>query len=221
MLACLPDMLDGLLHMLSDPNREIRQQADSALGDFLAEIRGRRGGGDAIRSRTIDFGAGGADAKRGRVHARHRRHVVARVCVSRGPRRLGRHPRGHPSVSRFADILGAVLPCLSHAEPKVRDVAEKASDELLAAAVDAARADEETTMSLRERSEKAEKTPPKPSPSTSSPRGGVGFARRVFVVGPGDEGQRRGTDDARVAPMVRALGACRDRARPIVDPPWA
>ena len=57
---------------------------------------------------------------------------------------------GTPLVSRFADILGAVLPCLSHAEPKVRDVAEKASDELLAAAVDAARADEEMTMSLRE-----------------------------------------------------------------------
>ena len=30
MLAYLPDILDGLLNMLSDPNREIRQQAAGA-----------------------------------------------------------------------------------------------------------------------------------------------------------------------------------------------
>ena len=56
---------------------------------------------------------------------------------------------GTPLVSRFADILGAVLPCLSHAEPKVRDVAEKASDELLAAAVDAARGRRDDDVTTR------------------------------------------------------------------------
>ena len=39
MLEFLPDFLDGLLNMLSDPNREIRQQADSALAEFLHEVK--------------------------------------------------------------------------------------------------------------------------------------------------------------------------------------
>ena len=171
MLACLPDMLDGLLHMLSDPNREIRQQADSALGDFLAEIRA---GGEEAATRS-DLGRLTSVLVARTRSADEFTRVTAvtwlREFVSLAGRAasVGTHV-GTPLVSRFADILGAVLPCLSHAEPKVRDVAEKASDELLAAAVDAARADEEMTMSLRERSEKAEKTPPKPSPSTSSAR---------------------------------------------------
>jgi vacuole morphology and inheritance protein 14 len=39
MLEFLPDFLDGLLNMLSDPNREIRQQADTALAEFLHEVK--------------------------------------------------------------------------------------------------------------------------------------------------------------------------------------
>ena len=39
MLEFLPEFLDGLLNMLSDANREIRQTADAALGEFLDEIR--------------------------------------------------------------------------------------------------------------------------------------------------------------------------------------
>jgi len=39
MVDWLPDFLDGLFHMLSDANREIRQAADAALRDFLQEIR--------------------------------------------------------------------------------------------------------------------------------------------------------------------------------------
>ena len=39
MLEYLPDFLDGLLNMLSDPNREIRQQADNALAEFLLELK--------------------------------------------------------------------------------------------------------------------------------------------------------------------------------------
>lgn len=35
MIDWLPDFLDGLLNMLSDGNREIRQAADTALSDFL------------------------------------------------------------------------------------------------------------------------------------------------------------------------------------------
>ena len=39
MIDYLPDFLDGLFNMLSDSNREIRQAADSALTDFLREVR--------------------------------------------------------------------------------------------------------------------------------------------------------------------------------------
>ncbi|KAK9091465.1 hypothetical protein Sjap_024642 [Stephania japonica] len=39
MLGFLPDFLDGLFDMLSDPLPEIRQQADSALSEFLEEIK--------------------------------------------------------------------------------------------------------------------------------------------------------------------------------------
>ncbi|KAG6407601.1 hypothetical protein SASPL_130597 [Salvia splendens] len=38
MLGFLPDFLDGLFNMLSDSSHEIRQQADSALSEFLQEI---------------------------------------------------------------------------------------------------------------------------------------------------------------------------------------
>ncbi|XP_057486097.1 protein VAC14 homolog isoform X2 [Actinidia eriantha] len=39
MLGFLPDFLDGLFNMLSDSSHEIRQQADSALSEFLQEIK--------------------------------------------------------------------------------------------------------------------------------------------------------------------------------------
>lgn len=39
MLDYLPDFLDGLLNMLSDGNRDIKNAADNALADFLREIR--------------------------------------------------------------------------------------------------------------------------------------------------------------------------------------
>lgn len=36
---CLYDEISGLFNMLSDSSREIRQQADSALAEFLQEIK--------------------------------------------------------------------------------------------------------------------------------------------------------------------------------------
>ncbi|KAJ0716314.1 putative vacuole morphology and inheritance protein [Helianthus annuus] len=47
MLGFLPDFLDGLFNMLSDSNLEIRQQADSALSEFLQEIK---------NSPSVDYG---------------------------------------------------------------------------------------------------------------------------------------------------------------------
>ncbi len=39
MLVYLPELLDGLMHMLSDPNREIRVAAHKAMMEFLVEIQ--------------------------------------------------------------------------------------------------------------------------------------------------------------------------------------
>eukprot|EP01047_Picozoa_sp_COSAG01_P063487 COSAG01_NODE_8237_length_2860_cov_4.309308_1_plen_302_part_10 len=39
----LPEFLDGLFNMVSDPNKEIRQQADTALVDFLRDVQGQPG----------------------------------------------------------------------------------------------------------------------------------------------------------------------------------
>jgi vacuole morphology and inheritance protein 14 len=53
MLDYLPDFLHGLFQMLSDGNREIRQAADSALAEFLNEIKSTetvRGGSAIARS---------------------------------------------------------------------------------------------------------------------------------------------------------------------------
>eukprot|EP00978_Attheya_sp_CCMP212_P016719 scaffold44014_cov56-Attheya_sp.AAC.1 len=47
MIDYLPDVLDGLFNMLSDSNREIRQAGDSALSDFLREVR---------LSKVLEFG---------------------------------------------------------------------------------------------------------------------------------------------------------------------
>ena len=134
MLTHLPDILDGLLNMLSDPNREIRQQADGALGDFLAEIRG-----EGVRAhRGADLGAlagilvgrcGGSGDEFTRVTCIN----WLREFVSLA----GDSPR---LVPHFASIIGAVLPCMSRTEAKVRETAARASEELLASTTAAAKA---------------------------------------------------------------------------------
>eukprot|EP00002_Diphylleia_rotans_P040980 TRINITY_DN985_c0_g3_i1.p1 TRINITY_DN985_c0_g3~~TRINITY_DN985_c0_g3_i1.p1 ORF type:complete len:810 (-),score=140.71 TRINITY_DN985_c0_g3_i1:412-2841(-) len=47
MLEFLPDLLEGLFLMLSDQNKEIKRQADSALSEFLREIK---------KSGDVEFG---------------------------------------------------------------------------------------------------------------------------------------------------------------------
>lgn len=42
MLAYLPQLLDGLMNLLSDPNREIRVAAHKCMMEFLVEIQVRR-----------------------------------------------------------------------------------------------------------------------------------------------------------------------------------
>ncbi|XP_077230419.1 protein VAC14 homolog isoform X2 [Tasmannia lanceolata] len=95
MLGFLPDFLDGLFNMLSDSSHEIRQQADSALYEFLQEIKS---------SPINEFV------------------------------KLG----GDQLVTYYADILGAILPCISDKEEKIRVVARETNEELRAIRADPA-----------------------------------------------------------------------------------
>lgn len=118
MLGFLPDFLDGLFNMLSDPSHEIRQQADSALSEFLQEIK---------NSPSVDYGR------------------MAEILVQRASTqdpftrqtaitwinefvKLG----GEQLVPYYADILGSVLPCISDKEEKIRVVAKETNEELQA-----------------------------------------------------------------------------------------
>ena len=170
-LRALPEFFDGLLLMLSDPNREIRAQADGCLRTFLTEIK-------ALFDAEKGSGAAGVDARRRRVDVarlsatleRHTRSAdeftrVTAVTWLRefvalagraganagagfeGNRTLMRNDapslRSHErsdGFARVAEMTLAVLPCLSHAEAKVRDVAARAAEELLEAARAAAAA---------------------------------------------------------------------------------
>lgn len=116
MLGFLPDFLDGLFNMLSDSSHEIRQQADSALSEFLQEIK---------NSPSVDYGR------------------MAEILVQRAgsPDEFTRQTAitwinefvklgGDQLVPYYADILGAILPCISDDEEKIRVVARETNEEL-------------------------------------------------------------------------------------------
>ena len=145
MLDYLPDFLDGIFNMLSDGNREIRQAADSALGEvrkfgklycpscpkrvlttsnpspphqFLREIK---------TSSVVEFGP----------------MVSILVAQCQSKERLNRLTAitwlsefielGGDSLLPFYDhVLGAISACISDSEVEIRQVAEKTNDELLA-----------------------------------------------------------------------------------------
>jgi len=117
MIDWLPDFLDGLFNMLSDSNREIRQAADSALSDFLREVK---------ESSVVDFGP----------------MVAILVMQSNSKERLNRliastwisefiHLGGDKLLPFHSDILGAVMRIISDEEVEIRQVAELTNNDLL------------------------------------------------------------------------------------------
>lgn len=119
MLDYLPEFLDGLLNMLSDPNREIRQQADSALAELLAEIRAEPKGVDFGRVVRILVGRAASSDEFTRLTAIT---WVQQFIVL-----------GHDKMLPFAaGILEAALPCLAHQEERIRDMAAQTNSALLA-----------------------------------------------------------------------------------------
>ncbi|GAA0154628.1 scaffold/adaptor protein [Lithospermum erythrorhizon] len=118
MLGFLPDFLDGLFNMLSDSSHEIRQQADSALGEFLQEIK---------NSPSVDYGRM-AEILVERATSQDEYTRLTAITWINEFVKLG----GDQLVPYYADILGAILPCIADKEEKIRVVTRETNEELLA-----------------------------------------------------------------------------------------
>ncbi|XP_059655342.1 protein VAC14 homolog isoform X2 [Cornus florida] len=122
MLGFLPDFLDGLFNMLSDSSHEIRQQADSALSEFLQEIK---------NSPSVDYGRMAEILVQRAASPDEFTRLTAITWINEFVK-LG----GDQLVPYYADILGAILPCISDKEEKIRVVAREANEELRAIKAD-------------------------------------------------------------------------------------
>ncbi|GAU12905.1 hypothetical protein TSUD_73920 [Trifolium subterraneum] len=108
MLGFLPDFLDGLFNMLSDSSHEIRQQADSALSEFLQEIK---------NSPSVDYGRMAEILVQRAGSPDEFTRLTAITWINEFVK-LG----GDQLVPYYASILGAILPCISDKEEKIRVV---------------------------------------------------------------------------------------------------
>ncbi|KAI3717492.1 hypothetical protein L1987_69141 [Smallanthus sonchifolius] len=116
MLGFLPDFLDGLFNMLSDSSLEIRQQADSALSEFLQEIK---------NSPAVDYGRMAEILVQRASSSDEFTRWTAITWINEFVK-LG----GDQLVPYYSDILGAILPCIADKEEKIRVVARETNDEL-------------------------------------------------------------------------------------------
>ncbi|KAL7462982.1 hypothetical protein ACHAXS_003352 [Conticribra weissflogii] len=120
MIDYLPDFLDGLFNMLSDSNREIRQAADSALSDFLKEVR---------HSTVLEFGPLVSIL----VHQCMSKDRLNRLTAITWIEELIHHPHsgGDALLPHHAEVLGAILYCISDLEEQICLVAERTNADLL------------------------------------------------------------------------------------------
>jgi vacuole morphology and inheritance protein 14 len=117
MLDWLPDFLDGLFNMLSDGNREIRQAADSALGEFLREIK---------TSAVVEFGPM-VGILVGQCNSKERLNRLTAITWVSEFISLG----GDSLLPFYSQLLGATSHCIGDHEREIRDVAERTCDEFL------------------------------------------------------------------------------------------
>ncbi|CAM6095577.1 unnamed protein product [Calypogeia fissa] len=116
MLGFLPDFLDGLFNMLSDPSHEIRQQADSALSEFLLEIK---------NAPSVDYGRMAEILVQRAGSADEFTRLTSITWVNEFVK-LGREQL----VPYYSAILGAILPCISDKAEEIRVVARETNEEL-------------------------------------------------------------------------------------------
>jgi vacuole morphology and inheritance protein 14 len=117
----LPDFLDGLFNMLSDSNLEIRQAADSALSEFLREIR---------NSEVLEFGP----IVNILVFQCQSKERLIRLTSVTWLAELIHHPDsgGDKLLPFHAGVLSAILNCISDTEVEIRKVSERSNGDLLA-----------------------------------------------------------------------------------------
>jgi vacuole morphology and inheritance protein 14 len=120
MIDYLPDFLDGLFNMLSDSNREIRQAADSALSDFLKEVK---------HATVIEFGPIVSIL----VNQSLSKDRLNRLTAITWIEELIHHPYsgGDAFLPHHAEVLSAILYCISDAEEQICLVAERTNADLL------------------------------------------------------------------------------------------
>lgn len=125
MLEWLPTFLDGLFNMLSDKNRQIRQAADLALGEFLKDIK--------AKENSVEFGpcevssVGMISILVGQCKSRHEFHRVTAVhwiyeFVPIGKEKL---------VPFFPILVEAMLHCISDNAAEIKENASNANAALM------------------------------------------------------------------------------------------
>eukprot|EP00250_Pteridium_aquilinum_P009774 c18928_g1_i1 orf=170-2287(+) len=137
MLGFLPDFLDGLFNMLSDLSHEIRQQADSALSEFLQEIK---------NSPSVDYGRMAEILVQRARSADEFTRLTAITWINEFVK-LG----GEQLVPYYGNILGSILPCTSDKEEKIRVLARETNEELRAIKVDSNSFDIEAVLEIAKR----------------------------------------------------------------------
>ncbi|GBG76755.1 hypothetical protein CBR_g22971 [Chara braunii] len=116
MLGFLPDFLDGLFNMLTDSNHEIRQQADTALSEFLAEIKS---------APSVEYGRMAEILVKRAASNDEFARQTAMIWISEFVK-LAKESL----VPYYDKILGAVLPCISDREDKIRLFASETNSAL-------------------------------------------------------------------------------------------
>ncbi|KAG9153179.1 hypothetical protein Leryth_024073 [Lithospermum erythrorhizon] len=116
MLGFLPDFLDGLFNMLSDSSHEIRQQADSALSEFLQEIK---------HSPSVDYGRMAEILVERAASPDEYTRLTSMTWINEFVKLAG-----DQLVPHYADVLGAILPCIADKEEKIRVVTRETNEEL-------------------------------------------------------------------------------------------
>ena len=124
MLVWLPTFLDGLFNMLSDVNRLIRNTADSALSDFLKELK---------RTTSVEFGPCNK-SERGMVatlvmHCKSK-NILARITAILWIKEfvlLGKEQL----VPHYGELLEAILAGTGHQEEEIRTTTAGANSVLM------------------------------------------------------------------------------------------
>eukprot|EP00937_MAST-01D_sp_MAST-1D-sp2_P000165 g165.t1 len=116
MLDWLPEFLDGIFNMLSDNNREIRQHADHALTSFMEDIK---------QTDVVQFGPMVTILVEqcGSKERFHRLQAITWVkdFIDLGKERL---------AGRYAELLGAIMHCISDQEEEIVKFSKMANDDL-------------------------------------------------------------------------------------------